>query len=293
METAHYTTHICRTAVPQTLETKQDKTPVTAADHAIQHLVRRLLNEMLPTHALIAEEDDKVLLSNRSLRHPVQSLLPFPLVDIPSPRDPERFWTLDPIDGTVGFLTGGNYAMGLALLSGSCRTDTPAVAGLTLPVEGVALIADTSAKSLIEFPLGKEFETSQALKNEEAQDCTAWLLSGVRHLDLQGRGPPAQLCCGSLVKYAAVATGDVGAFVQVLTNSSAHVWDHAAGIAVVRAAGGCVTDEQGGGIWLGVGKGRRRLRVGEHARAIVATGKGIPHEQFCQEVVRALEGTTG
>src|SRR3990172_2660856 len=41
-------------------------------------------------------------------------------VDFSSQTLPDRFWTLDPIDGTKGFLRGGQYAVALALVEKGC-----------------------------------------------------------------------------------------------------------------------------------------------------------------------------
>lgn len=50
--------------------------------------------------------------------------------------------------------------------------------------------------------------------------------------------PPALLCCGSLIKYAAVAAGVVGA---AAGGGAVVAWDHAAGVGLVEAVGGRVT----------------------------------------------------
>ncbi len=53
---------------------------------------------------------------------------------------------------------------------------------------------------------------------------------------------PTELCCGSLVKYFAVASGQVAGFVQLSPASSGRVnsWDHAPGMLCVQESGGSV-----------------------------------------------------
>ena len=53
---------------------------------------------------------------------------------------------------------------------------------------------------------------------------------------------PTDLCCGSLVKYFAVASGQVAGFVQFSPASSGRVnsWDHAPGMLCVQESGGSV-----------------------------------------------------
>ena len=55
-------------------------------------------------------------------------------------------------------------------------------------------------------------------------------------------------CCGSLIKYAAVALGCASAYVEhpVKNKEALKVWDHAAGVICVEEAGGKVTDLNGG-----------------------------------------------
>ena len=91
-------------------------------------------------------------------------------------------------------------------------------------------------------------------------------------------GPPAPrtlpLCCGSLVKYAAVATGRAAAFVQhpVPGVESLKAWDHAAGVVVVEEAGGRVSDVRGGALDLS-----GRLFAPEGGFVVVTNG--AVHEQ--------------
>ena len=55
--------------------------------------------------------------------------------------------------------------------------------------------------------------------------------------------PPGQLCCGSMVKYYAVAQGRAAGFIQF--ESRLKSWDHAAGVLCVEESGGLVVDAAG------------------------------------------------
>ena len=61
--------------------------------------------------------------------------------------------------------------------------------------------------------------------------------------------PPTVLCCGSLVKYYAIASGRAAGFLQLPSGSSALVksWDHAAGLLCVEESGGSVVVVEDGG----------------------------------------------
>lgn len=118
---------------------KADLSPVTVADYAVQALILHLLHDRYLLDGFIAEEDSKALLDDESLLQQVLSATGLPCkedmlhgLDLgksyakwsggessSNPRPP-RVWSLDPIDGTKGFLRGrrdgGQYAVALALI---------------------------------------------------------------------------------------------------------------------------------------------------------------------------------
>jgi len=123
---------VCRNiqrSIPAAME-KQDKSPVTIADFASQAVICRALGEAFPNDPIIGEEDSAELRlpENKSSLDGVLSQLS----RIGLEGSPEeicrwidrggansfgpRFWTLDPIDGTKGFLRGEQYAVSLALI---------------------------------------------------------------------------------------------------------------------------------------------------------------------------------
>src|SRR5262249_14400072 len=112
---------------------KKDKSPVTVADFGSQALIARALAESFPDDALIREEDsaelrlpenapilDQVLRHVRAIRAASDSDEAGPALDADevcrwidrggTSEHRDRFWTLDPIDGTKGFLRGEQYA---------------------------------------------------------------------------------------------------------------------------------------------------------------------------------------
>ena len=109
---------------------KKDKSPVTVADFASQSAVCRILELALPDDAVMAEEDSAELLlpEQAAFRQRIRRELEaagFRADDEEIARwidrgqaagGTGRFWTLDPIDGTKGFLRGEQYAISLALL---------------------------------------------------------------------------------------------------------------------------------------------------------------------------------
>ena len=109
-------------------ETKSDLSPVTVADYAAQAIIAHHLRDTYGAIALVGEEDARSLRepSNRTLRDSVvaavQSVWPaathdavLDSIDLGNhDASADCYWTLDPVDGTKGFLRGGQYAISLA-----------------------------------------------------------------------------------------------------------------------------------------------------------------------------------
>ena len=119
-----------QTAIGDGVHNKEDRSPVTVADFGSQALICRALRETFPNDPVIAEEDSAALqasdgkkLLNRvvrevsEIRMGADGATVCSWIDHGGARDyAPRFWTLDPIDGTKGFLRGEQYAIALALV---------------------------------------------------------------------------------------------------------------------------------------------------------------------------------
>lgn len=134
--------------IPSSL-TKSDSSPVTLGDFAAQAIVNTVLSKYFPQDGIVAEEEAEALRQDQGLRSKVSSLVKEALsqeeqaltgqkdfqvkwtsadwedeeailkaIDLGAYQGGKegRFWTLDPIDGTKGFLRGGQYAICLALI---------------------------------------------------------------------------------------------------------------------------------------------------------------------------------
>jgi myo-inositol-1(or 4)-monophosphatase len=162
--------------------------------------------------------------------------------DIDSP----LVWVLDPIDGTF------NYAAGLptaGILLALVRDGVP-VAGLTwLP------FTDQRFTAVVGKPLYVNGVAQPQLERAAVADSV--IGTGTFDVDSRGRFPGRyrlaiveQLSrqCSRMRMHGAIgldlaytATGILGGAITF----GGHVWDHAAGVALVRAAGGIVTDLAG------------------------------------------------
>lgn len=162
--------------------------------------------------------------------------------DIDSP----LVWVLDPIDGTF------NYAAGLptaAILLGLLRDGDP-VAGLTwLP------FTDQRYTAVVGKPLYANGVAQPPLQPAALSTCVVGI--GTFNYDSRGRFPGRyraatleQLSrkCSRVRMHGATGIDLAYAAAGILGGAISfghHIWDHAAGVALVRAAGGVVTDLQG------------------------------------------------
>lgn len=122
---------------------KEDKSPVTAADFAAQALLIAPLRALFPGDAFVGEEDSAQLRADEGLRRWVFDLVSSAAdvkiegeggAKLASPADADdmlsmidlggrgtgggqgRFWVMDPVDGTKTFLRGQQYAVSLSLI---------------------------------------------------------------------------------------------------------------------------------------------------------------------------------
>jgi len=270
---------ICR-AVAQRLVTadtleKKDQSPVTVADFASQAIVCQRLERAFPADPVVGEEDATELRGAApALRESVLRAVAYELGGDPglapvlswvdrgrAHADGARFWTLDPIDGTKGFLRGEQYAVALALLEGG-----EVVVGLlgcpNLP-DGAGgrglLFTAVRGEGARRHPLfdpapaeGKPIGVAKVERASEARFCES-VESAHSDQDLSAKivqllgihTEPYRI--DSQCKYAAVAEGDASIYLRLPTKKDYRekIWDHAAGKLVVEEAGGRVTDVEG------------------------------------------------
>lgn len=113
---------------------KDDLSPVTVGDFAIQALLTAALHKAFPDDGFVGEEDAAELRSNPQLGNRVWTAVNdfaevvleskermFEMIDWCGkgvPTTEKRVWVFDPIDGTRTFVEGKMYAINVALLEG-------------------------------------------------------------------------------------------------------------------------------------------------------------------------------
>lgn len=289
--------------------TKEDRSPVTVADFGAQALVCRALLREFPDDPVVGEEDAAALRTDGEVAAR-DAMARFVARSVPGASVDEalawidhgngavspRYWTLDPIDGTKGFLRNDQYAVALALVEdGVLRVG---VLGCpNLPVDPAdpngprgVLFAAVRGGGATAVPLAGGGESR--IRVADGGDASAWRLvesveSGHGHHSLQERIAHAVGVTGGTVrmdsqaKYGAVARGEAALYLRLPSPRTPdyreNIWDHAAGVLVVEEAGGRVTDIHG-----------KRLDFANHAKMVdnrgVVVSNGPIHDRVLLEL---------
>jgi HAL2 family 3'(2'),5'-bisphosphate nucleotidase len=281
--------------------TKSDRSPVTIADFASQALLCKALGIHFPGVPIVGEEDAQVLRQpeNQEIFAKIVRYLKLydpalnekvicDLIDMGGDKPDGTFWTLDPIDGTKGFLRGEQFAIALALVQDGrvrlgilgCPNLPPGSGGTMfwaiqgkgswkIPARGgIAAGIHASAKT---DPTGMKFvesyESSHSDKNTQLEISQRLLISS----------PPEQM--DSQVKYGIVASGLADIYLRIPNPATPDyrekIWDHAAGSLIVEEAGGRVSDIEGKKLDFSAGKTLDRNR------GILATN-GAVHDRVLE-----------
>ena len=253
---------------------KGDKSPVTVADFGAQALVCQHLKAIFPNDPIVGEEDssdlqqvDNVAQLEQVTQY-VQEFHPKAApadicqwIDAGNATVADRYWTLDPIDGTKGFLRNDQYAIALALVeNGQIQVGVLACPALTMSLDdpdgepGVLFVAVRGQGAVTVSLSGGDFVPIHVSRESEG--------TGLRFVESveAGHGNHAlqqaiaaaagisqpSLRMDSQAKYGAVARGDAALYLRLPSPKypgyREKIWDHAAGVLVVEEAGGRVSD---------------------------------------------------
>jgi HAL2 family 3'(2'),5'-bisphosphate nucleotidase len=258
---------------------KPDGSPVTIADYAAQAAANRILAEAFPGDRVIAEESCAALRGAKSddalqrISQLVADVIGVPVgrgdgdgdaaqwIDFGSQVATDsrrRFWTLDPIDGTRGYIEGGHYCPALALVENGlvivgvlgCPTVSPS-ASIYYAVRGEGAFVAPLYAPFDAPPDSRKLSVSSQSNGAMARLCqrrtadqaAPTIVALRKRLGMSG----PILSADSQVKYAAIAQGDADLYIRPRKHPAHRdkIWDHAAGAILVEEAGGRVTDLAG------------------------------------------------
>jgi len=200
---------------------------VTAADRAAEELITRRLTQVRPSIPVLGEESDR----GRGARAPKGMA-----------------WIVDPLDGTVNFVQGiPLFAVSIGLV----EDEKPILGVIHLPVlgqtfwgapgsgafEGERPISVSATPMLSDAILATGFAYDRNEKVDNNFENLERMVLGTRGIRRMG---------AAAIDLAYVASGRLDGFWELHLKP----WDVAAGAALIRAAGGQVSDQAGGEDWL-------------------------------------------
>ena len=213
------------------VETKSDDSPVTQADRAAEALILERLAALYPGVQTVAEEA---------------------VAESGAPAQAEDwFWLIDPLDGTKGFVRGGEaFTVNIALI----HAGRPVAGVVTAPATATTWRTDASGQGAFRRQFGEQQEG-------EAHSGAEWRPIKVRDRPAEGMAllshsvtdeEAARLAArhgctrwqgtDSSLKFCLIAEGRFDAYPRSGPTSE---WDTAAGQAVLEAAGGRVLADDG------------------------------------------------
>ena len=289
---------------------KKDKSPVTVADFGAQAIVIHELKKTFPNDPIVAEEDAKELGSDPLLERIMEHLDSH----LPGLSEEEivatinmgrhdggkegRFWTLDPIDGTKGFLRKQQYAVALALiengevvlgvlgcpnLSTSSYNSNQNLGTLLYAVKGQgAFMKPIKGADEISVSVSGVESTSKANFCESVESGHSSHDASAKIAEiLNVTAEPVRI--DSQCKYGVLSRGEASIYLRLPTKKDYEekIWDHAAGFIVVKEAGGEVTDCNGDKLDFSLG------RTLKNNTGIIGTNGKI-HEEVIKAVKEVL-----
>ena len=200
------------------VEDKDDKSPLTAADMASHNTIVAGLKTLTPDIPVLSEEDAKIPFETRA--------------------GWQTYWLIDPLDGTKEFIKrNGEFTVNIALI----RDGEPVLGVVYVPVTGVTYAACEGRGTIKETP-GEGEQTIHVRKLSEGPIAVVGSRShqgDSLKAFLEKLGDHEIVSMGSSLKICLVAEGAADVYPRLGLTSE---WDTAAAHCVVVQAGGKLTD---------------------------------------------------
>ena len=240
------------------------KDPVTLADLKVNELIIKRINEKYKNFSWDILSEENVKLSSTSCKITPEN---------------DWLWVLDPLDGTKDFIQGtGNYAMHLAL---NFRRK-PLIGVVLIPERNELLITD-GKKVWFEKGDGSPIKISIP-KNKKL--CQMTLVASKNHRNnileslIQKIHFKRVITMGSIgCKIASILRGESDVYISISLprQSSPKDWDFAAPEAVLRAAGGAITNLNNEDLVY-------NKENFEQGGIIIASNNAITHGSICKNI---------
>lgn len=210
------------------VENKSDDSPVTKADHAAHIIIDKCLKNLTTKYPVLSEEGG--------------------LPDFATRQSWNRYWLVDPLDGTKEFINkNGEFTVNIALIEGS-----KAILGIVyVPVTGALYYGVDHQETGVSFAI-KEIDgiKSELSVAKVSFDTDLIVVGSRRHgaeaLDALLANIETQfssiklVSMGSSLKICAIAEGSAHWYPRLALTSE---WDTAAAHAVLNGAGGSILNE--------------------------------------------------
>jgi 3'(2'), 5'-bisphosphate nucleotidase len=316
---------------------KSDASPVTIGDFGAQALIISALQHNFPNDEIVAEEEAKDLREDGQLRQTVWDLVknatlsdaaaekelggsissPEAMLDIIDKGNSKggnrgRIWAIDPIDGTKGFLRGGQYAVCLGLMVdgdvkvgvlgcpnlpvsdserlseniGADATDEEGKGVLFSAVLGQGAHSRPFSKDTLPSPSSIHMKPLASIS--EATFCESVEAGHSSQGDAAAIAQKLGITKPSVrmdsqAKYGSIARGAGDLYLRLPARKDyvEKIWDHAAGDLIVREAGGHVTDVEGKRLDFSLG------RTLANNKGVIAAPKDV-HAEVIEAVKSVL-----
>ena len=290
---------------------KDDKSPVTIGDFGAQALIISALRHNFPQDEIVAEEEASTLREKCGLSTQIWELVKTTKLEDASAEEllggavkdetamldiidegksqgsaKGRIWAIDPIDGTKGFLRGGQYAVCLGLMvDGDVKVgvlgcpNLPVDDSVSLDTKAGEDQSDEEGKGVLFGAVQGQGATSRPLlsrgKLQDGKPIAMKKVDDVAQISFcesveaahSSQDDSAKIAqklgitkpsvrMDSQAKYGSIArgAGDLYLRLPVRKDYQEKIWDHAAGDLIVREAGGLVTDTEGSRLDFSVGR---------------------------------------
>ena len=203
------------------VEPKADESPLTHADRASHQCIVTALGRMAPDVPVLSEESAPEEFAARKRW--------------------ERFWLVDPLDGTKEFLKQtGEFTVNIALVDG----EDPSLGVIHVPVSGVTYVARRGGGAFVIDAGGAR----RAIRTRRADLARPVIVASRDHAGPRVEAFLARVASaettslGSSLKFCLIAEGRADFYPRLVPTFE---WDTAAAQCVVEEAGGRVVDTSG------------------------------------------------